>query len=137
MNKHTPAAASTQAPAHLSAALAEMCYLFVRPLLVQLDRLLDRRLVQTLLSLVQVILMHRHRNHGLLLSELGAYLLTPEPVGSVEDAWRIVFAYARRWQVEMALRFNKSELAFESPRLWKWEDRCKFLLIAALAYAFL
>jgi hypothetical protein len=58
--------------------------LFVRPLLAQLDRLLDRRLVQTLLSLVQVILMHRHRNHGLLLSELGAYLASPEhaPAGT-------------------------------------------------------
>jgi len=65
------------------------------------------------------------------------YLLTTEPIESVEDAWRIVLAYARRWQVEMALRFNKSELAFESPRLWQWDDRCKFLLIAALAYAFL
>ena len=32
-------------------------------------------LVQTFLDLVQVILMHRHRNHGLLLSELGDHLL--------------------------------------------------------------
>jgi len=37
----------------------------------------------------------------------------------------------------MALRFNKSELAFESPRLWQWEDCLKVLYIAALAYAFL
>ena len=65
------------------------------------------------------------------------YLLTTETIESVEDAWRIVFAYARRWPIEMALRFNKSELAFESPRLSQWDNRCKFLLIAALAYAFL
>ena len=32
-------------------------------------------------------------------------------------AWRIVFAYARRWRVEMALRFEKTELGFEAPRL--------------------
>jgi len=37
----------------------------------------------------------------------------------------------------MSLRFTKSELAFESPRLQAWEARLKFLLIAALAYAFL
>jgi hypothetical protein len=38
------------------------------------------------------------------------YLLTSEPVETKEDAWRIYFAYHRRWQVEMAFRFNKCEL---------------------------
>ncbi|HJR79231.1 MAG TPA: transposase [Anaerolineales bacterium] len=65
------------------------------------------------------------------------YLLTTEPAYTPEQAWQIVFAYARRWQIEMSLRFTKSELAFESPRLHKWEARLKFLLIASLAYAFL
>lgn len=65
------------------------------------------------------------------------YLLTTEPVYTPEQAWQIIFAYARRWQIEMSLRFTKSELAFESPRLHKWEARLKFLLIASLAYAFL
>ena len=65
------------------------------------------------------------------------YLLTSEPILSPEDAWKVVFAYARRWQVEMAIRFHKTELAFESPRLEKWEHRCKLLLIASLAYTFL
>jgi hypothetical protein len=37
----------------------------------------------------------------------------------------------------MSLRFTKSEMAFESPRLHAWEARLKFLLIASLAYAFL
>ncbi|MGZ8940817.1 MAG: hypothetical protein ACXW32_16560, partial [Limisphaerales bacterium] len=54
-----------------------------------------------------------------------------------EQAWQIIFAYARRWQIEMSLRFTKSEMAFESPRLIQWESRLKFLLIASLAYAFL
>jgi hypothetical protein len=65
------------------------------------------------------------------------FLLTNEPLLSVEDAWHIVFFYARRWQVEMTLRFEKSELAFESPRLHSWEARRKFLLIVALVHAFL
>lgn len=65
------------------------------------------------------------------------YLLTTEPVLNPEQAWQIVFAYARRWQIEMSLRFTKSEMAFESPRLRHWESRIKFLLIASLAYAFL
>jgi hypothetical protein len=65
------------------------------------------------------------------------YLLTSEPAHSPELAWRIVFAYARRWQVEMTIRFYKSELAFESPRLLHWHSRHKLLLMATLAYAFL
>jgi len=65
------------------------------------------------------------------------YLLTTEIIHSPDDAWRIVFAYARRWQIEMSIRFTKSEMAFECPRLFQWETRLKFLLIASLAYAFL
>ena len=65
------------------------------------------------------------------------YLLTTEPILTAEQAWRIVLAYARRWQIEMTFRFAKSALAFESPRLWRWDNRLKLLLIATLAYAFL
>ena len=49
----------------------------------------------------------------------------------------MVFAYASRWQIEMAWRFNKSELAMESPRLWFLENRQKLLLMVSLVYAFL
>jgi hypothetical protein len=65
------------------------------------------------------------------------YLLTNEPIESAEDAWRVVFAYARRWRVETTYRYAKSELAMESPRLWRWENRLKLLLMATLVYAFL
>jgi hypothetical protein len=65
------------------------------------------------------------------------YLLTNEPIETEAEAWRIVRAYARRWQVEMSFRYGKSELAMESPRLWTWERRMKLLLLATLAYAFL
>jgi hypothetical protein len=65
------------------------------------------------------------------------YLITTEPVDNAQQAWQIIFAYARRWQIEMSLRFTKTEMAFESPRLFKWEARLKFLLIATVAYAFL
>jgi hypothetical protein len=65
------------------------------------------------------------------------YLVTNETIHTSAQAWQIVFAYARRWQIEMSLRFTKSEMAFESPRLFHWESRLKFLLIASLAYAFL
>ncbi len=47
------------------------------PLLQQLDRQLDTRLVRTFLATITAILVFRHRAYGLLLSELGAYILTP------------------------------------------------------------
>ena len=47
-------------------------------LLEELNEQMDRRLVSTFFGLVMAIVMHRHRNHGLLLSELGGYLLGPE-----------------------------------------------------------
>lgn len=65
------------------------------------------------------------------------YLLTTQPIRSAADAWRVVFAYSRRWQIEMALRFQKCELAFESLRLVAWQTRAKLLGLASLAYAFL
>jgi len=65
------------------------------------------------------------------------YLLTTEPIALQDDAWQIILAYARRWQIEMAWRYGKAELAMESPRLWSWQNRLKLLLIVALAYAFL
>lgn len=65
------------------------------------------------------------------------YLLTNEPLHSVEEAWHIVFIYMRRWQVEMAYRFTKTELAIQSLRLWHWHTRLKLLLMVSLVYAFL
>jgi hypothetical protein len=65
------------------------------------------------------------------------YLLTNEVVTTAADAWRVVFAYARRWQIETAFRNLKSELAIQSLRVYEWEGRLKLLGLLALAYAFL
>ena len=65
------------------------------------------------------------------------YLVTSEPIRSIEDAWRVALAYGRRWQIECAWRYSKSELAMESPRVWTWERREKLLLMVTLIYAFL
>lgn len=65
------------------------------------------------------------------------YLLTTFPILSLDDAWRVALAYGRRWQIELTFRFLKTDLAFESPRVWAWETRLKLLMIVALAYAFL
>ena len=57
---------------------------FLSSLLCALDARLDRRLVHTFSLLVEAIIRFRHRQHGLLLSELGAYLLSPDkaPAGT-------------------------------------------------------
>lgn len=64
-------------------------------------------------------------------------LLTTEPVTTPEQCWRIVEAYAARWQIEQTLRFAKSELGIESVRVRAWEARRKLLGLVSLAYAFL
>ena len=65
------------------------------------------------------------------------YRLPNEAVTSEEEAWQVVFAYVRRWHIEQTWRYDKSELAFQSPRLWHWAEREKLLLMARLSYAFL
>ena len=57
---------------------------FLQPLLAELDTHMDARLVRTCARTIEALLQFRHRNHGLLLSELGAYLLSPEqaPAGT-------------------------------------------------------
>jgi hypothetical protein len=65
------------------------------------------------------------------------YLITNERVETEEQAWRIIFIYARRWQVELAFRYGKSELAMESPRLERKEERDKLLLMVTLVYIYL
>lgn len=65
------------------------------------------------------------------------YLLTNLPLLTYEDVWRVVQAYAARWQIEQAIRFTKTELRVESVRVRTWQRRAKLLAIVSLAYAFL
>jgi hypothetical protein len=65
------------------------------------------------------------------------YLLTSEPVYSPDQAWKIILIYARRWQIEMSLRFSKCELGLESLRVFSWEVRQRLFLILALVHAFI
>jgi Transposase DDE domain len=65
------------------------------------------------------------------------YIVTNMPIKTEEQAWEIVFVYRRRWQIELVFRYNKSELALESPRVSGLENRLKLLGIVTLVYAFL
>lgn len=65
------------------------------------------------------------------------YLLTNEAITTAEDAWKIVFAYLRRWRIELSFRHLKSDMAIQSLRVYRWEDRLKLLGLLTLAYGFL
>ena len=77
MSEHAASAACAQ-------ALASRLQSFVAPLLSALDAPLDRRLVRTALLTLQALVKFRHTKYGLLLSELGGHLLSPEhaPAGT-------------------------------------------------------
>src|SRR5512138_1589783 len=66
-----------QADPVLAQSIRTLLVQFLRPGARRLASQLDIRLVQTAIDLVQVILTHRHTLIGLLLSELGGYLLGP------------------------------------------------------------
>lgn len=65
------------------------------------------------------------------------YLITDERIETEQEAWHLIFVYARRWQIELSFRYGKSELAMESSRLQHPQAREKLLLMVTLAYAYL
>ena len=77
-----------QVPVYCAADMAQGLYTalaqFLAPLLIELDTVIDKRLVRTFLQTVAVILTFRDRVNGLLLSEMGGYLETPDkaPAGT-------------------------------------------------------
>jgi hypothetical protein len=68
---------------------------YLGDLLRELDRQIDRRLVVTFVSLSMALLMHRHRNEGGWMSQLGSYL---EPMNAEAGKKRIQkLLYSRKW----------------------------------------
>jgi len=101
-----------------------------------------KELIKVGVVVIPVTLVDHPQPLWLVIARLGKgrepwYLLTADPISTLADAWALVLAYARRWQIELVWRYSKSELAFESPRVWEWDVRLKLLLLATLAYGFL
>ena len=84
--------------------LENRCWKYLKPLLEEMHTKVDRRLVKTLLDLVLVILMHRNRNRGLLLSELGDHLLGGErgPAGVKRIASLL---HSKRWRSGLIVKW--------------------------------
>jgi hypothetical protein len=68
---------------------------FLFPFLVALDELVDKRLVRTFLGSIQSILAFRDRIHGLLLTELGAALLSASAGRSGNQTSRLADPFAQ------------------------------------------
>ena len=100
MNKST----SKREKKRESRALENQCWEYLKPFLVELHHKVDRRLVKTLLDLVLVILMHRNRNQGVLLSELGDHLMGGErgPAGVKRIANLL---HSKKWGGAMILQY--------------------------------
>lgn len=65
------------------------------------------------------------------------YLVTNRCIETEEQAWECYYAYCRRWQVETVFRFEKSELAIETIRVWKREKRNKLFHMVSLVHSLL
>src|SRR5437016_3141515 len=76
-DQYAPTPLIPQVAPAVAARLTLQLARFLGPLLTSLDALLDARLVRTVPLLIQAIVRFRDRPNGLLLSELGAYLLSP------------------------------------------------------------
>ena len=111
MNEDTQKYIKVQDKLGYSAYLEVRCYQFLLSLLIWLDAELDRQLVQTFLALVLGVVMHRHRNQGLLLSELGGILLEPEhaPAGTKRISNLL---HSTKWSAQLIEDF-----------LWEQADR--------------
>jgi hypothetical protein len=78
---------------------------YLKPVLSRLNEKMDRRLVKTFLGLVMSIIQHRHRNNGLLLSELGGYLLGSE--SCCAGTKRISnLLHSQKWNAEAIEKFQ-------------------------------
>ena len=90
--------------ADLSNELSQKLKGFLSPLENQLSKQIDARLVRTLLRLVQTIILFRNHTHGLLLSELGGFLLSPEraPAGTKRISNLI---RSKKWHFRIIERF--------------------------------
>ena len=106
---------------------------FVTSLLVELDDRLDKRLVRTFLLALQAIITFRHSQYGLLLSELGGYILSPAqaPAGtkrlsnllrSKRWTYRIIACFLWRHanaHVTELLRENQPALVVWDESVWE------------------
>jgi hypothetical protein len=97
MLKDTTRESEKQESGEKSREVMDLCVRFLEPLMKRLNQGMDRRLVNTLRDLVMLIVIHRHRNQGLVMSELGGELVGEKhaPAG-YKRIWNLL--HSGRWQ---------------------------------------
>jgi hypothetical protein len=109
-----------QVPAYCAADMAQgfstALAQFLAPLLIELDTVLDKRLVRTFLHTVTIMLTFRDRVNGLLLSEMGGYLEAPDkaPAGTKRLS-RLL--HCAKWSTEL-VRHSLWQRATEQVQVW-------------------
>jgi hypothetical protein len=104
----------------LSQELAQLLESFLGPLLVVLDRSLDKRLVRTLVQCCVAIIRFRNNQRGLLLSELGSYMdgapgLSKTATAGTKRVGKLIRSV--KWHVWQIDQFLLEEAAKEVKRL--------------------
>jgi hypothetical protein len=121
---HTPDPAPCPPAAQRADECRQRLQEFLEPLLRQLDAQIDARLVRTFRATLEAVLQFRHRAHGLLLSELGAYLGAPDQ------------APAGTKRLSNLLRSRKWQAALLAQYLWQQaRERCQQWEAATAAVA--
>lgn len=72
---------------------------FLGELLCALDRAIDRRLVMTFLGLSMALILHRHRNEGGWMSQLGSYLVPANAAAGKKRIQRLL--YSPKWSSQL------------------------------------
>lgn len=124
---YAPSADGMQEAPQISAALRQRLAVFVAPLVALLDARLDARLVRTFVAALEAIVCFRHRNHGLLLSELGGVLLGGDhaPAGTKRlsnllrsSKWASSLLETFLWRLAEARRQQLTDAKEEALVLW-------------------
>jgi hypothetical protein len=104
----------------VSQETAQVLELFLSPLIVALDKLLDKRLMRTLVQCCVAILRFRNPKQGLLLSKLGSYIgaYPRETISAPAGTKRISnLLRSLKWGKEQIERFLREEADKEVNRL--------------------
>lgn len=104
----------------ISEDLAQRLEGYISPLLETLTNMLDKRLVKTFLGFIAVIISFRGYGHGLLLSELGGYLMPPgqATAGKADQSlplYRLRSALSRLWLLYPQISLYLCKI---------WDDSC-------------
>ncbi|GAC1394631.1 MAG: hypothetical protein NVSMB38_28680 [Ktedonobacteraceae bacterium] len=105
--------------AGISHGLTTQVAQFLFPLLVDLDALLDKRLVRTFVQIITVILTFRDRANGLLLSKLGDYLLSPERAPASTKRLSNLL-HSDKWRADTMAWCCGTRVVGRSPKACSW-----------------